>query len=186
MAVVASITVLTLVPSVLTAAPPSTPSDEARVRSTMRWLAEHTPDSADSGVIATHDLGHLITLWARRPTVSSPFSQAPWHVAGNERAAAVLRSEDDEEAWQRAVATRARYVVVVPFAVILGRDGSADTATLARRLLEHAALDGEGTGHFRLVHDSPEDRVFKQRPYARVFEVVEGARLRGRAEPGAE
>lgn len=160
------------------------PSDEALVRPTMRWIRDHTPAPSNYAVVATHDVGHLLTLWARRPNVSSPLSQAPWHIRGNARAAAVLAATDDEAAYQHALATKARYVLVVPFAVILGRDGSKDDATTARKLLEHAAMQGAGTGHFRLVHDSHEQRLRVERgPYARVFEVVPGATLTGTVAP---
>lgn len=165
------------------AAPTST--DEGMVRSAMQWLRQETPASENFAVVASSDLGHLITLWAKRPAVATPFSQAPWHIEGNLRASRVLAAESDEEAFLAAKQSHARYVLLVPFQKILGFPNAKDEKTLARRLLDHAGLDEHGTGHFRLVFDSPEQRLRKEGgSYARVFEIVEGARAVGSAPIG--
>lgn len=187
---------LSLFPVLLPRPLATRPSDEALARPTLLWLRDHTPPASDPlrtderpayAVIGYYELGHLLTLWAERPTVSSPFSQAPWHVAGNERASRVLAATDDEEAYQRAVETGARYVVATPFRAILGHLDVQEDATLAARLLNDAGMGGSGTAHFRLIHDSAEQRL---RPhggsFGRVFEVVPGALLRGRAPPGSD
>ncbi|MBI3182472.1 MAG: peptide transporter [Myxococcales bacterium] len=184
---------LSFAPALTPIPPPAEPGHEALVRSTMRWLREHTPPPGEPpsyAVVAHHDMGHLLTLWAERPAVATPFSQAPWHLAGNARASAVMAACDDDEAYQLAKATGARYVLANPFYGILGRPEAEDERTLARRLLDQGGMATSrsvATAHFRLVHDSPEQRLRgKQGSWARVFEVVPGATLHGRATPSAE
>lgn len=186
--VLTGVAALALAPGLLPTERETIPTDEALVRSTMRWLLTHTPSPPDYGVVASQDIGHLLTLWAERPAVATPFSQHPSHLRGNERASQVLAAESDEAAFAAARETKARYVVVIPFQRILGRPNAIDARTLARRLLENAALTGpDATAHFRLVHDSTEQRRRKEGgPYARVFEVVEGALLTGNTVPHAE
>jgi dolichyl-diphosphooligosaccharide--protein glycosyltransferase len=121
--------------------------------------------------------------------VATPFSLAPWHVAGNARASEVLAAHDDERAYRAALATGARYVLATPFSTLLGQASWSDRATLARRLLEHAGMQddqGPASAHFRWLHDSAEPGLEPGVPFARVVEVVAGAELRGRATPGAE
>ncbi|MBX5483273.1 MAG: peptide transporter [Myxococcaceae bacterium] len=184
-----TLALLALMPALRPREPFDPPTDEALVRSTMSWIRHHTPSPPDYAVVASHDVGHLLTLWAQRPNVASPFSQAPAHLRGNARAAAVLGATDDEAAYRAALDTGARYVLSVPFSVILGRDKSRDDETIARRLLDHAAMGEDGrpaTAHFRLLHDSAEERLRVEKgPFARVFEVVPGAVIAGSAPPGA-
>lgn len=188
-AVAVGVSLATYLPQLQSAARASEPTDEALLRPTLEWLSVSTPPvdarRPEYGIVASHDVGHLLALWARRPAVATPFSQAPWHVAGNARAAAVLSAPDDEEAFLRARETGARYVLATPFQRIVGRPVGDDSRTLARRLLETAALENQ-TAHFRLVHDSAEQRLRRQGgSVARLFEVVEGAVVRGEAPPGA-
>lgn len=172
--------------------------DVARVRPALRWMREHTPPAAEDpyatssaryGVVSSYLLGHLINLWAERPAVASTFSQAKEHVEGNERAAAVLASEDDEEAFAAARHTGARYVVVTPSEFLIGRPRFNRQRCLLTHLLDQAGMATEqkpATGHFRLVFDSDEQRLRAEGgPYTRIFEVVPGAVLSGEAEPGA-
>jgi dolichyl-diphosphooligosaccharide--protein glycosyltransferase len=96
----------------------------------------------------------------------------------------VLAATTDEEAYRLATASGARYVLVTPSDRILGHEGEAVSASALGKLLESGwmATPEDTTGHFRLVHDSAERR---RRPeggsYARLFEVVPGALLRGGA-----
>ena len=169
-----------------------------RLRPTLAWISAHTPSAGDPwgdaparyGVVANFNYGHLITLYAERPAVATPFSQAPWHRAGNARASAVLAATDDESAFRAARATAARYVLATPFDAILGHPMTDDRRTLARRLLDGGGLEdgfGPASAHFRLLFDSAEQRERPQGgPLARVFEVVQGALIEGTAPPGAE
>jgi dolichyl-diphosphooligosaccharide--protein glycosyltransferase len=166
------------------------PADIRLVRPTLLWMRDHLPPASSDpyrpdhrpsyGVIATFLVGHTLPFWAERPAVATLFSQAKVHVAGNRRAADVLGAGDEEEAFRLAVATGARYVLATPSERILWHEGADLSRTLLGRLLEHP----EASGHFRLIHDSAEQRL---RPeggsYARLFEVVPGARLEGRGPP---
>lgn len=174
---------ITLVP----ASPHSVPTDESLLRSTFAWLRSNTPAAPTEGVVASHDVGHLVTLWGQRPAVATPFSQLPWHVAGNARGAAVLGACDDAAAFDAAKATRARYVVATEFWVILGHPPRDNAKTVAAWLLDHAGLQTDAraaSAHFRLIYESPEQRSSGHGPAARIFEVVEGAVLTGRGPPG--
>jgi asparagine N-glycosylation enzyme membrane subunit Stt3 len=174
------------------------PDIVAMARPTLWWMRDHLPPaSADPystappeyGVASHPLLGHLILLWAQRPVLATMFSQAPVHVAGIERNAAILGDPDDEEAFQRAHAARSRYVLVTPSATLIGDPSFDPKRSLWGRLLETAGIDATDpartTGHFRLVHDSEERRRGdSDASYARLFEAVEGARLIGQAAPG--
>jgi dolichyl-diphosphooligosaccharide--protein glycosyltransferase len=135
------------------------------------------------GVVSRFDFGHLIALWAERPVVASPFGQAQVHQQGNARASAVLAARTDDEAYQQARRTGARYILASPFGPILGYEDAPREETWAHRLLDGGGLD---TAHFRLLHDSKEQRA---RPgggtFARVVEVVEGAVIEGRTGAGS-
>ncbi|HEX5750565.1 MAG TPA: glycosyltransferase family 39 protein [Archangium sp.] len=179
--------------------PPSPePSPIAPVRSTLLWMREHTPRPSppwdvrvhpDWGVVAQYDMGHLLVLWAERPAVATPFSQVPVHQRANAQATAVLGASTEDEAYARARELTARYLLLTPFNALLGRPGQSLEGTVSPWLHEHAGLatgDRAASSHFRLVHDSAESRRKKPGlPYARLFEVVPGAVLRGRCGPGA-
>lgn len=177
----------------------SPPPDVERVRPTLRWMREHTPSASAEplapeapayGVVASHLLGHFLTLWAERPAVATMFSQTETHRAGNARGAAVLAEVDDEKAYRLARETGARYVLVTPSEVVLGYPELDRARALLGRLLDHAGMESDGapaTAHFRLVYDSAEQRRSPARgSYARLFEVVPGALLRGQAPAGQE
>ncbi|HEY8206055.1 MAG TPA: hypothetical protein VIG99_01150 [Myxococcaceae bacterium] len=181
-------------PLALSLVPPpkqAMPADIVLVRPTLQWMRDHLPPAspdpydgqgASYGVVASYLLGHTLPLWSERPSVGTFFSQVGVYVEGNRRAADVLAATTDEEAYRRAVATGARYVLVTPSDRILGHDGEAVGASALGKLLESGwmASPEDTTGHFRLVHDSAE---LRRRPeggsYARLFEVVPGAVLRG-------
>ncbi|HVE82300.1 MAG TPA: peptide transporter [Myxococcales bacterium] len=169
------------------------PPDIRLVRPTLLWMREHLPPAsadpydgrkAEYGVVASYLLGHTLPLWAERPSVATLFSQLRVHVEGNRRAADVLAAADDEDAYRLAVEAGARYVLVTPSERIVGHPDADLAATALGRLLEDAwmASPESTTGHFRLVHDSAEQRLRPQGgSYARLFEVVAGATLRGNA-----
>ncbi|HEX4620724.1 MAG TPA: hypothetical protein VH208_04075, partial [Myxococcaceae bacterium] len=140
--------------------------------------------------VASHPLlGHLILLWAERPVFATMFSQAAAHVAGIERNAAILGEPNEEKAFERARAAKARYLLVTPSATLIGDPSFDPGRSLWGWLLETAGIDpadpSRTTAHFRLIHDSEERREKKpEHSYARLFEAVEGARLVGQAGPG--
>jgi dolichyl-diphosphooligosaccharide--protein glycosyltransferase len=201
-----AVVALTLLPAALWPPPLALADSEVRlVRPTLFWIRDHTPrpspdplgDAKPSyAVVANPMVGHFLTFWAERPAVSSTFSQAPVHVSGNERGARVFASMFEDEAYDRMVETGGRYLVVTPLLCPLGlpevdcNDAkewlSRYRGSFASHLLDDAGLVFPGTGHFRLVFDSVEQR---ERPeggsYVRVFEAVPGAVLQGLAAPNA-
>lgn len=175
------------------------PRDLLLARPTLRWMSTHLPPaSADPfsgaqrptyGVITTHLLGHVVPLWAQRPTVATLLSQDPAFVAANRRAAQVLAAEDDETAFRAARETGAEYLVATPSDRILGFGPPSERSQL-RHLLDHAGMEQpqrEASAHFRLIHDSEEQRLRPQGgSAARVFQVVPGALLTGRTAPSGQ
>jgi len=172
------------------------PMEEARLRPVMAFLRERTPAPGDTldgrarpawTVVAGNDWGHLVTLWGGRAAVATPFSQAPVHVRGNARTAAVLSAQGDDEAWRLCGQTAARYVLVTP-GPVAGATPEQLAGGLHRRLLQHAGMrQGDASGHFALVFDAPGGRAEGDaRPFGRLFEVVPGALLEGTATPGSE
>lgn len=170
-------------------------TEEQRLRPVMDFLRTQTPGPVDPldahtppawTVVASNDWGHLLMLWGERAAVATPFSQAAVHVRGNARAAAVMTATDDETAYRLAVETKARYVLGTP-GPVAGATSEQLVAGLARRLMQHGATrEGEASGHFALVFDAPGGRGGGDaRPFGRLFEVVPGAVLTGRAPPGS-
>jgi dolichyl-diphosphooligosaccharide--protein glycosyltransferase len=177
--------------------PAQPPPDQVlMVRPTLRWMREHTPPAAEDpyqnpvaryAVVADHELGHFLTLWAERPEVASTFFQAAAHVAGNTRAAQVLAESDDEEAFRLAQATGARYVLATPAVKLVGFPPEASRTGLVAWLSDHAGMavdERPASAHFMLVYDSLEQRRKTPSSSVRVFQVVPGAVLTGQGQPG--
>ncbi len=190
----------TLAFSLQPAAPDPTPDVVVKVRPTLKWMRDHLPPATPDpfgderpawGVAASPLLGNFIMLWAERPAVALMRSQARVHDEGLIRSAAILGSTDDEEAFTRARASGVRYVVATPSDAPLGTIGVYDKKrALLARLEDDAAVSATDpaltTGHFALIHDSPEQRRRADGgSYTRVFEVVEGAILSGGGAAGA-
>jgi dolichyl-diphosphooligosaccharide--protein glycosyltransferase len=112
------------------------------------------------------------------------------HQEANRRAAAIFASTDDEQAYALARATGARYVLATPSSDLLGFPDFDRPRSTLTHLLDHAGLETpvrSATAHFRLVHDSDEQRLRAEGgSYARLFEVVAGAVIEGAAPPGAK
>ncbi|SET62726.1 glycosyltransferase family 39 protein [Stigmatella erecta] len=174
------------------------PTDEGLIRATLAWMKTHTPPPSSAwntqvppayGVVAYFNLGHLLTLWAERPAVATPFSQAPVHIQANLAATGVLSAKDEETAYARAQALSTRYLLIIPIKYFLGELKVPPSQTVNDWLLEHAGMTHESrpaSSHFRLIHESAASRLHKPAlPYARLFELVPGAELRGRCNPGA-
>ncbi|MDC0709276.1 glycosyltransferase family 39 protein [Stigmatella sp. ncwal1] len=173
------------------------PTDEGLIRSTLTWMRAHTPPPSPAwdtrvppayGVVAYFNLGHLLALWAERPAVATPFSQVPEHIQANLAATEVLSAGEEEAAYARAQALSTRYVLLIPIEYFLGRLKVPPRQTVHDWLLEHAGMAQEhrpASSHFRLIHESEEPRPGKPLlPYARLFELVPGAELRGHCTPG--
>jgi dolichyl-diphosphooligosaccharide--protein glycosyltransferase len=180
-------------------APEPMPPDVRLTRPTLKWMREHLPPASpdpysgakpEYAVAASHQLGHFIELWAERPAIASTFSQARVHQEANRRAAAIFASTDDEQAYALARATGARYVLATPSSDLLGFPDFDRPRSTLTHLLDHAGLETPvrpATAHFRLLHDSDEQRLRAERgSYARLFEVVEGAVIEGTTVPGAQ
>ncbi len=184
---------------------PGLPDMEVRLtRPSFYWIRDHTPSPSPDpmgdarpsyAIVANPMVGHFLAFWAERPAVSSTFSQAPVHVAGNERSARVFAALLEDDAYQRMVETGGRYFLVTPFLCPLGLvDANCNSAdqwlpvyggSFASHLLEDAALSAPGASHFRLVYDSVEQRERERGgSYVRLFEAVPGAVLEGAAPPG--
>ncbi len=164
--------------------PTAVPSLGARLKPTLTWLKEHTPTEPRASVLANYSFGHWILLWAERPALASTFSQAPGHVEANAAASDILAATDEERAYALARAQRVGWVLATPFGDILGHPEARTAPVLLRRLIgDEAPLPA--FAHFRLVHQAAEPRKDRPAaPLARVYQLVEGARLR-LACPGA-
>jgi len=165
---------------------PPTP-EIAKVHPSLLWLRTQARGEPPGGVRADHQLGHFINLWAEKPAVASLFSQLPEHVDANHQAVAALHALTEDEAVERARALKVRWLLVTPLTEVLGGRPSRDD--VAAWLHEDAGLETatrEASARFRLVHESEARRSnAPDKPTVRIFELVKGAALFGRAPPGA-
>jgi asparagine N-glycosylation enzyme membrane subunit Stt3 len=170
------------------------------------WLAEHTPPTAgywdssqrpEYGVLAAWGDGHQLRYVAERPMVQDNFGDDV-----SERSFALAESyfaaPDEEEALRIAEQLRARYVVVRG-----GGSGHSQGyppgsvfARMHRLRGAEASLPAAGgapperipaLAHHRLLFDAEVrwGASHGLRPQYKVFEIVAGARIAGRAAPGA-
>ncbi|MFI5216940.1 MAG: STT3 domain-containing protein [Candidatus Limnocylindria bacterium] len=172
-----------------------------------RWLAEQTPPTAgywdasarpEYGVLAAWGDGHLLRYVAQRPMVQDNFGDDV-----SERsfalAEAYFAAPSEAAALRIAEQLRARYVVVRGGGS--GHSPGYSAGSLFARLHRLRGAEGSfGTGsgappahvpalaRHRLLFDAdvawgPSNG---SRPSYKVFEIVPGARITGRARPGAE
>jgi dolichyl-diphosphooligosaccharide--protein glycosyltransferase len=164
---------------------------------TAHWMRLHTPSTAgwldptlvpEYGVIAPWDLGHALQYAARRPAVVDNFGD-DLGPEGFELAARYFRG-GEPEALEIAASRRVRYAIAAAragFGAPLPGPASMQRALYDR---DGSAGDPGGppplVGH-RLVYESrPGEGSGRQRASLyKVFEIVPGARIRGRAAPGA-
>jgi len=146
---------------------------------------EPGPDP-EYGIVAPANLGHALHYAARRPTATDPF----WAYIGREnwdRSLAFQASRSEPEALELAAALKGRFVVTVP---------GATRGTIVAQLHERDGGAGFGRGaleHFRLLTEGPSNGASLQAiagrgsggfaPY-KLFEIVRGAVVEVRAEPG--
>ncbi|HIL36284.1 MAG TPA: hypothetical protein EYG26_02265 [Planctomycetes bacterium] len=163
------------------------------IREACRWLRRQPDPGPERAVLAQWDLGHGIEWLARRRTLASNFGAylggdtflAPW---------VALASTDDGELRESLSSQRVSHILVTsrwqrnqePWIKNLGVD-AIPAGALVSRLVEFR----EVPGFLRLVHQSPLelfDRVHAQDPDplpgARIYEVVPGAILVARVDPG--
>ncbi len=157
--------------------------DLRRAVEVAEWMRRNTPEPARPGeraawgVLAPSGIGHVLEHVARRPTVTNNFGDDIGR-ENYEAARRYLASRDEAEAEAIADALAARYVVASVPTVVGGR--TPPNPPIHRRL---ARYDGRGLAGYRLVYEgSPPER--QATPY-KVFERVPGARITGRAAPGA-
>ncbi len=160
-----------------------------------RWLRAFTPHTRgwydasqqpEYAVLAPWPLGHMIQYVARRPTIADNFGDD----VGEEnfqrerhfwRLSVPKATETADDLGARYILARAREVPKTPFSfatifnALFRRDGSALELPNKGRI--------PAASRFRLVFES---RPLGNNtvPYLKIFEVVKGARLRGRTRPG--
>jgi dolichyl-phosphooligosaccharide-protein glycotransferase len=170
---------------------------------TAAWLRAKTPPTSgwlddrirpEYGVLAPWHLGHILQYVGRRPVVVDNFGDD----VGEESFAWSRRYYlgSEAEAWPELRARRVRYVVAQRQALFLGQEAPVGTLLHSLYYLDGSRLvPGEGMQvpavraleHHRLVfesdaldwHDEDAPATYK------VYEVVEGAQVEGRAPPGA-
>jgi len=160
-------------------------------RATPETAGFFAPDETpEYGVIAHANLGHALQYLGRRATATDPF----WAYIGPEnweRTFAFLAATREAEALALADALNGRYVVTT---------ASAAAGSVVRQLHWHDGNSGD-TGrrleHFRLIDEGPQggrglSEIFDTPPAGasslpyKLFEIVEGAVIDGRAAPGSE
>ena len=172
-----------------------------------RWLAEHTPATSgywdaslrpEYGVLAAWDDGHVLRYVAQRPVVQDNFGDDVGE-QGFALAEAYFAETSEPAALRIAERLRARYVVV-------RAAGSSHSAGYAARSLLKRLNRLHGTeGNLRAGDAAPAEHVGALtqhrlifdaraargpsgggRPSYKIFEIVPGARIAGRARPLAE
>lgn len=164
------------------------------------WLREHSPpapgfldpDAApELGVLADWEIGHVLRYAARRPMVVDNFGD-DIHPENFELARAYFGAESEAEALRILERLRVRYVVA-------SEEGSGLPEALGRRTLLSSLVLLDGAAgrlpgrrgampaleRHRLIFESGPARHSRapRRPYYKLFELVAGARVVGRAEP---
>lgn len=158
---------------------------------TADWMRHHTPPTSgwqdpaqrpEYGVMGPWDAGHALQYWARRPTVVDNFGD-DLGPEGFARAGRYFRGTE-AEALAIADTLGLRYALVGPTAGVGAPRPGPES-------LYHSLRGGPGAPvpvRHRLVYESrPAARGAPDPPSLyRVFEIVPGARIRGRTRPGAQ
>ncbi len=170
-----------------------------------RWLGAHSPETSgylddsqrpEYGVLAPWDDGHVLRYLARRPMVQDNFGDdvGPRNFALAER---YFSAPSETEAVGILKELGVRYVVVRGGGSGQGR--GYDSRSMFARLQFLRGVSGsfdEGAGpplrvpalvRHRLIYDLDGARPPNAAPpHYKIYEVVSGARVQGRATPGAE
>lgn len=171
-----------------------------------RWLALHSPPTSgwldpgaqpEYGILAAWGDGHLLRWIARRPVVQDNFGDDVG-VDNFARAERYFASTSESEALAILAGLRVRYVLVRGSGS--GHGGGYAPESLFARLHRLKGTSGSlaagpegGTvrvaalAHHRLLLDAAarDARAGESRPAYKLYEVVAGARVSGRAAPGA-
>ena len=167
--------------------------DDRVLLETALWMRSGTPPTSgwleagarpEYGVIGPWEAGHAIEYAARRPAVVDGFGDdlGPENM---ERAERYFRAAEPE-ALEIAASLRARYALV---AADFGWTGPRPGPGSLFRSLH--VRDGSAAGRWpaagghRLVYESGPPAAGARRALYKVFEIVAGARIEGRAAPGA-
>lgn len=169
--------------------------EDRRVADVARALKSISPpiDQAAYSVLGPWRFGHLLKFFAERPVVQDNFGNdvAPDNFR---RADAYFLAENEDAALDILRPMQTRYVLVMSYAsgqtqtppsgalfwplyLLGGSHGRINTSAGSRIL---PALT-----HHRLVHQAAPFPADAKRPYARLFEIVEGAEVSGQAKPNA-
>ncbi|NQZ97663.1 MAG: hypothetical protein HRU01_14225 [Myxococcales bacterium] len=175
---------------------------DARMLEVGHWIRTHTPETSgwldaravpEYGVLGPWSMGHVVEYAGRRPTVTNAFGDD----IGRENFDLARRYflAGEAEALRIAERLAVRYVVTSEDYAHLGGDPESHSTIVA-----FAMYDGTRRGAFPALQLRPrrplirhrllfESLAVPNRPDAvgafKVFEVVAGARIRGRARPGA-
>ena len=162
-----------------------------------RWLGEHSPRTSgwiapgpppEYGVLVPWGSGHAIRYVAERPVVQDNFGDDVGR-EGFEAAEAYFSAESEPDALRILEALRVRYVLVDPTGSGHGR-GYGPASMYARLRRSDEGLDRTATEAFgsparhRLLYESGPLDPRGGEPQWKLFEVVPGAHLVGRADPG--
>jgi dolichyl-diphosphooligosaccharide--protein glycosyltransferase len=168
---------------------PATEISRRVLMDTADWLRENTPPTAapldpeavpEYGVLAAWGYGHLLKYLAQRPTVVGNFGDDVGEA--NFRRVHAYFASREPNAVRLLDALRVRYVLVRTLGDVPAQRLVGDA--MRKRL---SVDDSPGLEHHRLVYESglAGEHLEAGRSEFRIFERVEGARLVGRAPPGA-
>jgi dolichyl-diphosphooligosaccharide--protein glycosyltransferase len=173
------------------------------VERSSRWLRENSPltagylapaEAPGYGVLANWGIGHHVRYRSERPMPQDNFGVYGGR-ANYELSEAYYAARSEDEALAVAAQLGVRYVTADPggSGQAQGYPGQAMTFRLITQLGSAGPLgnaNNPALGHHRLIYlDDDRDmmpRRSKIKPYRfAIFEIVEGARAVGRAEPGS-
>lgn len=167
------------------------------------WIRAHTPipsgwlDASAKpayGILAAWEIGHILEYRGRRPTVSDNFGND----IGSENYLRALRyfQSDEESASELLEELSVRYIVTQRDTRFLGVEATPASMAVALFLRDgsmaspaaEAGPGGAALTRHRLIYDSRPlpFTTHPTEPRYKVFEFVRGARIVGRAAPGAQ
>jgi dolichyl-diphosphooligosaccharide--protein glycosyltransferase len=168
---------------------------QALVVAAARWLKENSPSPRDDpySVLGPWGDGHILKYVAERPVVQDNFGDDV-ALENFELAEDYFSASDEGTALEILEKTGTRYVMVRSTGSGQGR-GEYGEASLLFRLFKKRGSAARARGgaaipalqHHRLIYESPRarGRADQREPRSRIYEIVEGARLVGRAAPGS-
>jgi dolichyl-phosphooligosaccharide-protein glycotransferase len=168
---------------------------------TGHWLGAHSPPTSgfdepgpppEYGVLGPWGAGHVIRYAARRPVVQDNFGDDVGQ-EGFAAAEAYFSAESEFAGLALLESLRVRYVLVGPTGSGHGHGYARDSLFARLRRRDGGPVEGGGASQLqassltrhRLVYESEPIQPGSGPPQWKLFEVVAGARVAGRAEPGA-